>query len=395
MYPQLRLKQNRTASLVNRHPWVFSGALENIPDGLADGDLVAIANGSGAPAAVGTFAAHSLISVRIFHFGPATIDKAWIGKRIAEAHRRRQLLGFGTSEPAGYRVVFGESDLLPGIVIDRYGDVFVMQLATAGAERFRQPIVECLIEQFSPKAVYERSDLFTREEEKLPSVTGLLYGEMPETVMFGEHGRRYVADVIGGQKTGFFLDQRDLRQEISRVAGGRRAVDLFSNTGACALAALAGGAASVHCVDSSEPALAFCSRHAEINGLDSTLVTTEAADIFQWIAARSAPEYDLIMLDPPALIKSRRHYEAGRKGYHFLNRAALRLLKDGGILVTSSCSAFFTEEDLAVTLRRGADQAGVELSLLKVIRQSPDHPLSFHFPEAAYLKAFVCLVTRS
>ncbi|NMC44606.1 MAG: class I SAM-dependent rRNA methyltransferase [candidate division Zixibacteria bacterium] len=394
MYPQLRLKQNRTASLANRHPWVFSGALEQIPNGLTDGDLVSIVDGAGTTAAVGTYAAHSLISVRIFHFGPAEIDKAWIGKRIAEAHRRRLLLGFGAPDLTGYRVVFGESDLLPGIVIDRYGDVFVVQLATTGAERFRQAIVDCLVEQFSPVAVYERSDLPSRDEERLPAVTGLLYGRMPETVEFREYGRVCIADVAGGQKTGFFLDQRDLRQEVARIAAGRRAVDLFSNMGACALAALSGGAASVHCVDSSEHALTQCANHAVINGLDSSRLTTETADVFQWIAARSAPEYDLIMLDPPALIKSRRHYEAGRKGYHFLNRAALRLLNDGGILVTSSCSAFFTEEDLAVTLRRGADQAEVELSLLKTIRQSPDHPLSFHFPEAAYLKAFVCLVSR-
>jgi 23S rRNA (cytosine1962-C5)-methyltransferase len=394
MYPELKLKQNRTASLVNHHPWIYSGALENIPDSISDGDVVSIIDGAGAPAAVGTFAAHSLISVRVFHFGPAVIDKAWIFRRIQEAHQRRLLMGLGGPDLTGYRVVFGESDRLPGIVIDRYGDVFVIQLATTGAERFREMIVACLVELFSPKAIYERSDLPSRTEEKLLPMTGLLYGELPPVVEFKEYGRSYMADVAGGQKTGFFLDQRDLRREITRLAAGRKAADLFACTGACAVAALAGGATSVDCVDSSEQALAFCPKHAEINGLDPSRLTVETADIFQWVAARSDPEYDLIMLDPPALIKSRRHYEAGRKGYHFLNRAALRLLKNGGILVTSSCSAFFTEEDLAVTLRRGADQAGVELSLLRTIRQSPDHPLSLHFPEAAYLKAFVCLVSR-
>lgn len=394
MYPELRLKLNRTASLVNRHPWIFSGALERIPEGVADGDLVSIGDGAGGTGAVGTFASHSLISVRVFHFGLAVIDKAWIRRRIQEADQRRRLMGFGGADLSGYRVVFGESDRLPGIVIDRYGDVFVIQLATTGAERFRPIIVECLVELFSATAIYERSDLPSRTEEKLPAVTGLLYGELPPSVEFWEYGRSCLADVADGQKTGFFLDQRDLRQEIFQLANGRKAVDLFSYTGACALAALAGGAASVHCVDSSERALPFCVRHASINGIEPSRVTVETADVFQWVATRSKPEYDLIMLDPPALIKSRRHYEAGRKGYHFLNRAALRLLKDGGVLVTSSCSAFFTEEDLMVTLRRGADQAGVEISLLKTIRQSPDHPLSLHFPEAAYLKAFACLVSR-
>jgi 23S rRNA (cytosine1962-C5)-methyltransferase len=322
------------------------------------------------------------------------IDQTWICRRIREAHERRSLMGLDGPDLTGYRVVFGESDRLPGIVIDRYGDVFVIQLATTGAERFREMIVACLVDMFSPQAIYERSDLPSRVEEKLPPKTGLLYGRLPEVVEFKEYGRTYLADVAAGQKTGFFLDQRDLRQEITRLASGRKAADLFSCTGACALAALAGGALSVHCVDSSEQALALCPKHAAMNGFDPSLLTVETADIFQWVAARSTPEFDLIMLDPPALIKSRRHYEAGRKGYHFLNRAALRLLNNGGILVTSSCSAYFTEEDLAVTLRRGADQAGVELSLLKMIRQSPDHPLSLHFPEAAYLKAFVCLVSR-
>ena len=197
-----------------------------------------------------------------------------------------------------------------------------------------------------------------------------------------------------GQKTGFYLDQRDLRQEIHRLAAGRKMLDLFSYTGSCGLAALTGGAASVHCVDSSAAALDLGLRQIRLNAVDDSRLTCEAGDVFQWLASRTDPEYDLVTIDPPALIKSRRHADAGRRGYHFLNRAALRLIRDGGILVTSSCSAFFTEEDLAITLRRASEQVGVELIVLKIIRQGPDHPVSLYFPEGSYLKSFACLVRR-
>jgi len=395
MYPEIRLKPERSISIINRHPWIFSGAIKAIPEGVANGSIVNVTDESGDFVATGSYSTHSLIAVRVFDFHRIIIDKGWLKGRIHEAHDRRQLLGLGVDDTTtGYRVVFGESDWLPGLVIDRYADVLVIQLATAGMAHLRDMIVECLVDLFAPRSIFERSDLPGRREEGLKADTGLRYGENSGLVEFREYGRKYLADVASGQKTGFYLDQRDLRQEVYRLASGKRTIDLFSYTGAAGTAALAGKASSVHFVDASETALQFCRRHVELNELDGGCATTESADAFQWLAERCSPEYDLVMLDPPALIKSRKHIESGRKGYHFLNRAAIRIIRDGGILVTSSCSAYFPESDLAVTLRRAAEQTGVRLSLLKIIHQASDHPRSLNFPEASYLKSFICRIER-
>jgi len=394
-YTQMKLKPKRDISIFNRHPWIFSGAIAPSVEKPANGSMVQVQNSEGAVVATGTYSNHSMIAVRIFEFGPAEIDSDWLHQRIVQAVDKRKLLGFGVdSQTTGYRIVFGESDGLPGLVADLYQDVLVIQIATAGMELLRDIVIECLVDIIKPRAIFERSDLPNRSEEGLEVRAELCYGETSDIVEFLENGRRCLANIRNGQKTGFFLDQRDSRQEIFQLAKGRRGLDLFSYSGASGMAALAGRADSVHFVDSSATALDLCRRHAELNGIDSARVSYDEADIFQWLSARSEPEYDLVMIDPPALIKSHKHIETGRKGYHFLNRAALRLVKTGGIFVTSSCSTFFSESDFAVTLRRAAEQAGVSLSLLKTVRQSPDHPLSLYFPEAAYLKSFICRVSR-
>ncbi len=395
MYPEFVLKERHSASIENRHPWIFSGNLKTIPDGVTNGSLVTVKDADGTVIATGTYSAKSMIAVRVLEYGPAVIDKNWIKDRIKSADDRRRLMGLGIDDrTTGYRVVFGESDGLPGLVIDRYADVLVIQTTTVGMNTLMDVVMESLVELFSPRAIYERDDISVRREEGLEQKTGLLYGNDPGLVEFSEHGRKYLADVISGQKTGFYLDQRDLRQKISQLSADRRALDLFSYTGAAGIASLAGGASSVHFVDSSGAALEICTRHAEINSIPASKISTEELDVFQWLGSHAEPEYDLVTLDPPALIKSRKHAETGRKGYHFLNRAALRIIRDGGILATSSCSAFFTEVDLAATLRRAANQAGVRLYILKAVRQASDHPWSVYFPEAAYLKSFVCRVER-
>jgi 23S rRNA (cytosine1962-C5)-methyltransferase len=395
MYPEIILKERHSATIESGHPWIYSGNLQPVPGSIANGAIVAVKGVDGAVIATGTYSTKSIIAVRVLEHGPAIIDREWIGNRIKSADSRRRMMGLGSDDrTTGYRVVFGESDGLPGLVIDRYADVLAIQITTAGMDALTDVIVDSLVELFSPRALYERDDVAVRREEGLTLKAGPLYGDDPGLVEFGENGRKYLTDVGGGQKTGFYLDQRDLRQEISRLSSGRRALDLFCYTGAAGIAALAGGASSVHFVDASGSALDMCYRHAELNSLPIADVSTEESDVFQWLGSRSEPEYDLVMLDPPALIKSRKHVETGRKGYHFLNRAALRIIRDGGIFVTSSCSAFFMEIELAAMLRRAADQAGVRLHMLKTVRQAADHPQSLYFPEAFYLKSFICLVER-
>ncbi|MEY4744328.1 MAG: hypothetical protein RL272_273 [Candidatus Parcubacteria bacterium] len=396
-YPLVTLQPGKEKNVLFRHPWIFSGALVKRPEGVEHGDIVRVADSAGAVIGTGTYSAKSSIAVRIFDFGDngAVIDQAWFAGKFTEADARRKLLGFAPdSQVDGYRVVFGEADGVPGLVIDRYRGVFVIQISTAGVDRLRSEVVAAIKEVFSPAAIIERSDLPVRKEEALKDETGVLFGEAPDRAEFSEYGLRFSADVAAGQKTGFFLDQKSLRSSIRKFADGRETLNLFSYTGAAGIAAAKGGAKSVLNVDSSADALAGCLRHAELNGIEPHVFMTEEADAFQFLSAKTEPAFDMVLMDPPALIKAQRDEEEGKKAYHFLNRAALRLVRDGGVFVTSSCSHFLNEEDFAFILRRASVQAGAHLDLLEVVRQAPDHPGSVYFPESAYLKSFVFQVRR-
>jgi 23S rRNA (cytosine1962-C5)-methyltransferase len=378
-----------------RHPWIFSGALENAPEDSAHGEVVRVADKHGKILATGTYSARSTIAVRAFAFGEVEIDGAWIRERLKEANGRRLAMGYGPgTETTGYRVAFGEADGLPGLVVDRYADVAVFQISTMGMDRFRTEVIAAVKDVLQPVAIVERSDLGVRGEEFLEDVVAVHEGDVSGPVEFKERGSKFLADVAGGQKTGFFLDQKDARAELAKFAEGRKALNLFSYSGAAGIALMKGGAESVHNVDASEEALALCDKHAKLHKIKAADFTTEQADIFQWLGEGERGTYDLVAMDPPALIKSMKDAEGGRKAYHFLNRAAMRLVKDGGVFATSSCSHFLTEDDLAYTLRRASVQAGITLDMLAVVRQSPDHPQSVYFPESAYLKTFIFRVKR-
>jgi len=393
-YPVLQLRKGREISLIYRHPWIFSGALEKTEYKPPHGSLVHLAGAGDSVLATGTWSAHSSIAVRIFEFADTAIDIKWCIRKLREAEKRRELLGYGPgTSTTGYRVVFGESDGLPGLVVDRYGDVLVVQISTKGMDNLRPLLVEALTDVFQPSAIVERSDMKVRQEERLPQVAQMLLGEPPGLVDFLENGMHFLADPIDGQKTGFYLDQKDLRTVIRRYAKGRRVLNLFSNSGASGIEAMRGCALSVHNVDSQTEALALCNTHAAMNGVDEQLFTTEKADIFSYFDYSRPGTYDMVILDPPALMKSKKDREDGLRSYHFLNRAAMRLLKEGALLVTSSCSHFLKEDEFAVVLRRASVQAEASLHILDVVRQSPDHPQSVYFPEASYLKSFVCLLS--
>jgi len=212
VYPVLRLKPGKESALGFRHPWVFSGALEEIPDGLEQGAIVTVEDRGGRIIGTGTYSAHSMIAVRIFDFADCTIDRTWFAMRLRQAEERRRWYDIGVGDPdCGYRVVFGEADGIPGLVVDRYADVLVVQIATAGTESLKDLIVQALVDIYAPRAIVERSDLPVRREEGLEEVVGVLHGEDAERVEFRENECRFIADVKSGQKTGFFLDQRDLR----------------------------------------------------------------------------------------------------------------------------------------------------------------------------------------
>lgn len=395
MYPTIILKRKREGSALFRHPWIFSGAIETRPDNLVAGQFVRVTSCDGRVLGVGTYAPTSSIAVRLFAFFDEVIDEAWIGRTVEAAHARRVLLGYGKgTDTTGYRVVFAEADGLPGVIIDRYADVFVMQLATAGADRLRDTLVKVLVDRYAPQAIVERSDIAVRSEEGLSETVQVLFGSIDAPVSFVEQGMLFEADVLTGQKTGFFLDQKELRSHLRRLTPeGAKVVNVCSYTGATGLAT-AFRAASVHHVDASEPALAKVLQHHALNVGALAKVTTQQADMFTFLANHQEAVYDMVLFDPPALIKSRKDIEEGKRAYHFLNRAAMRMVKDGGIFVTSSCSHFLPEEDLAHILRRASVQAGVTLHVLEVVYQSPDHPRSMYAEESSYLKTFICEVRR-
>jgi 23S rRNA (cytosine1962-C5)-methyltransferase len=395
MYPILTLKAGKEGALGFLHPWVFSGALQAIPRGIDQGGIVRVENQYGQILGTGTYSAHSMIAVRVFDFADCILDQEWFTVRIRRAEKRRCWFDLGVGDPAaGYRVVFGETDGVPGLVVDRYADVLVLQIATAGVEALKEPIVQALIDYFAPRAIIERSDLPVRREEGLEEAVGVLYGEDVDRIEFREGELRFVADVKLGQKTGFFLDQRELRRSSMRYAAGREVLNLFSYTGSFAVATLRAGARSVHNIDGSQSALDLIAAQLKLNQLATSSMTTECTDVFNWLSMHGEPSYDMIIVDPPALIKSHRDVETGSKAYHFLNRAALRLMRADGIFVTSSCSSHYTEDDFAVMLRRASVQAGVTLDILETIRQPADHPISMYFPESLYLKSFICQVRR-
>ena len=396
-YPLLRLRKGKEQSVHYRHPWIFSGAFENLKEsGIASGSLVHVADCEGKIVATGTFSFHSMIAVRVFDFGKACIDRTWLREKITNAEAHRTQLGYGPgTETTGYRVCFGEADGLPGLVVDRYEDVLVVQISTAGAEGLKEMILDVLKEIFSPTAIVEKSNLPSRKDEKLEMREEILYGKLKDAVEFQEQGLKFFCDPLKGQKTGFFLDQKDLRREIQKWAKGRKVLNLFSYTGAAGVYAMKGGAKSVRHVDSSEWALEQCPLNHKLNKFAEKKISCEHADIFSWLT-KPVHEgvFDMVILDPPAIIKSREDILHGEKAYHFLNRAAMRFVNDQGIFVTSSCSHFLTAQDFRLILQRAAVQNNMSLRILAEVGQSGDHPLSLSFPESRYLKSLVCLVER-
>ena len=396
MYPTITLKKGKEDNVYFRHPWIFSGALEKLPVDIKHGDLVYVADFSGKIIGTGTYSNKSSIAVRVFEFGKTIIDKAWFKKVFADSSARRKLMGYGeTAGVTGFRIIFGEADGVPGLVVDKFGGALVIQISTSGIDRLKPEILAALQEVFKPRSIIERSDLPVRREEGLEDNIGVLLGEDLSEVEFQEYNLKFIADIKEGQKTGFYLDQKDLRQIIQQMAKGRNVLNLFSYTGSLGISAMKGGAVKVHNIDGSARALVGASRQAELNGIKKENFTTEIYGIFDYLEKVKGADWGMVIMDPPAIIKAERDMEEGKKAYHFLNREAMRRCADGGIFVTSSCSHFLTEDDFCWILRRASVQIGMHLNILKVVHQSPDHPVSVYFPNSAYLKTFVCEVRRS
>lgn len=387
----LRLKAHEERRLRAGHLWAYSNEIDTAVTplkGLKPGSLCRLEDARGKALGVGYVHPNVLLSVRLLSGqADALIDREWFERRLRQALSLRERL----YPSPHYRLVFGESDGLPGLVIDRYGDLLSVQLSTAGMEALKEPLVEALQRLFKPRGILFRNDNAMRQTEGLP-LEDEVWGEVPDEVELLESGVRLLAPLKAGQKTGFFYDQHANRDRVLPYVRGARLLDVFSYVGAWAARAAAGGAASVACIDSSELALAYAARNIAAQGAAPETLRGDALEVLKALRAEGR-QFDVVVVDPPALIKRKKDEEAGQAHYGALNRAAMQLLSADGMLVSCSCSHHLSEEQLQRILLRESRQAGRRLQILERGGQGPDHPVHPAIPETLYLKAFYCRAT--
>jgi 23S rRNA (cytosine1962-C5)-methyltransferase len=374
--------------------WVFSNEVDtaNTPlTAFTTGALVQMQSHRGQFLGYAYVNPHALICARIVGRDIThPLDRALIAQRLEVALALRGRL---TREPY-YRLVFGESDGLPGLVLDRYGDVVVGQIATAGMEARKADVERAVRDVINPAALFWKNDSGSRDLEHLPLTTEVAFGSVPEEIEVRESGLSFKAPLMNGQKTGWFYDQTANRQRLVRYMWpGARVLDVCSYVGAWAVTALKQGAASALCVDSSEVALQFASRNAESNGVTVETMRDDAFDALKALHERG-DRFDVVVIDPPAFIKRKKDAPQGQAAYRKLNQLALALMEGDGLLVSCSCSYHLGSDDLVTAIQSGARHSKRFVQILEAGGQSPDHPLHPAIPETRYLKAFFCRVTR-
>ncbi|MFH1076817.1 MAG: class I SAM-dependent methyltransferase [Pseudomonadota bacterium] len=395
MYSQVILKAGKERSLNQRHPWVFSGAVQDIKGVERNGETVQVLSANGEWLASGAYSIDSQIRIRIWSFDQEEeIAGIFFKRRIERAINARKGL-LADKEFSACRIVNSESDGLPGLVIDKYGDFFVCQFLSAGVELWKDEIIRQIESLLPTKGIYERSDTASRIKEGLDSHAGLLLGEEPPPLIdIREGGIRFLVDIRHGQKTGFYLDQRENRSLVAGYACGADVLNCFSYTGGFGLWALKEGAASLTNIDTSTDALELARKNVELNGFDANLVENVAGDVFSVLRRyRDARrQFDLIILDPPKFVESIRQIPKGSRGYKDINLLALKLLRPGGILFTFSCSGHVKQDLFQKIVASAALDSGRDACIIKGLGQASDHPVSLYFPEGGYLKGFICRV---
>ncbi|NLC70529.1 MAG: methyltransferase domain-containing protein [Desulfuromonadaceae bacterium] len=394
--PALYLKSARTKSLERRHPWIFSGAVARIDGNPMSGETVEILSEKGKFLGRGAYSPTSQILVRVWTFDEGEdIDAAFFRNRLQEAFQLRRDLLRDKDGTTALRLVNAESDGLPGVVIDRYGEIPVCQFTSAGAEKWRGEIVRQLRDLTGAATIFERSDLEVRSKEGLPPRSGLLYGaDPPELVEIGEHGCRYLVDIRRGHKTGFYLDQRENRRAAGEFSSGAEVLNCFSYSGGFAVHALQGGAEKVVNIDASADALELARANILLNGLDAGRVTNLCGDVFALLRRfrDEGRRFNLIILDPPKFADSRHQLPGACRGYKDINLLAFKLLKPGGTLFTFSCSGMMEPDLFQKIVADAALDAGRRAAVIKRLFQGEDHPVALNFPEGAYLKGLICRV---
>jgi len=389
----LRLRRGRERSLLHGHPWLFSGAIESMEGVPAAGDTVEIIDAAGGWLARAAYAPSSRIACRVWTFDPdEPVDESLVERRLHASIQRRGDLARAAQVDA-YREVNAESDLLPGVIVDRYADIRVIQLLTAGAERFRQTLVDGLQRRGDCRGIFERSDNDARQLEGLAPQRGRLWGDVPSGLLpIREYGLTFLVDVVEGHKTGFYLDQRENRRLAGEVLAGEDVLDAFCYTGGFTVAALRAGAGRVLSIDSSPRALEVAAQNLAGNGLDPKRSELIAGDVF--IELRKLRDqgrsFDAIVLDPPRFAPTASQVQRAARGYKDVNLLAFKLLRPGGRLMTFSCSGGVGPELFEQIVAGAAQDAGAHVVFETSLGQPADHPVAAHFPEGRYLKGLVC-----
>jgi 23S rRNA (cytosine1962-C5)-methyltransferase len=391
------LKTGREKSLLRRHPWIFSGAVARVDGTPQSGETVEILTDKGQFLARAAYSPFSQIRARVWTFDPdEQVDVDFFQRRIQTAIKQRTALlpdqkVEGSTD--ALRLIHGESDGIPGLIVDRYADCLVVQFLSAGVEFWREVIVDSLSSVTGLNNIYERSDADVRELEGLPLRTGKLRGDPPGQGVITESGLKFVVNFASGHKTGFYLDQRSNRQRVRDLAFGRDVLDCFSYTGGFTLNALAGGAKSVLSVDSSEEALRSLQENIALNSLPAEKLSVLPGDVFHLLRKfrDEGRSFDMIILDPPKFAPTSSQVEKAARGYKDINLLAFKLLRAGGILFTFSCSGGVDAALFQKIIAGAALDAGAEASIVGTLSQDFDHPVNLNFPEGAYLKGLICI----
>ncbi len=389
------LKPGREKSLLRRHPWIFSGAVAHVDGNPASGSTVSVFSSKGDFLAQAAYSPNSQIRARAWTFADEPVDAEFFRKKIRSAMETRRRSNVERQSDAT-RLIYAESDGLPGLIVDRYGEVLVLQSLTTGSEFWKQTIADILLEETGLQTIYERSDADVRELEGLPVVTGLLRGaitdrQLPFTI--AEYGLKFSVNFESGHKTGFYLDQRTNRLRVRELAEGRDVLDCFCYTGGFTVNALAGGAKSVLSVDSSADALKLVGENVALNGLPASSHACCEGDVFQLLRKfrDEGRSFDMIILDPPKFAPTAAQAEKAARGYKDINLLAFKLLRAGGLLVTFSCSGGVDASLFQRIVAGSALDAGVDAQIVEHLSQASDHPVALNFPEGAYLKGLVCV----
>jgi 23S rRNA (cytosine1962-C5)-methyltransferase len=391
----LILKKGRHRSLLQRHPWIFSGAVEKMVEVKQNGETVEIRSYDGEPLAIGSVSEFSQIVARVWTFETdQKIDKEFLRRQILMADNIRLALKQDKTTSA-YRILNAEADGIPGLIVDKYGNFLVCQFLSAGAEFWRTEIIDILIAEYNPAGIYERSDSDSRTKEGFEKRSGVVYGqEPPAELSVIENGIQYFVDIKSGHKTGFYIDQRENRKKVMDYCMGKDVLNCFSYSGGFGIASLSAGANHVTNIDSSSESLGMIEKNLRLNELETSKSEVVEGDVFKILRnyRDSGKNFDLIVLDPPKFAESKNQLEGALRGYKDINLLAFKLLRPGGILFTFSCSGHIVPELFRKVVSGAAIDSGRIVQVLASLQQSSDHPIMMNFPESFYLKGLVCKV---